>query len=49
MNGEKITRPTVSGLLEQEADASMTATPEFIEENDSDDTSTPGDVMPNPA
>jgi len=47
MKGESITRPSVSGLLDQEAKASSTPSA-TTDENDSDE-STSGDVVPSPA
>jgi len=49
MRGETISRPTVSGLLEQEAESGTAVTDASVEDNDSDDASASGDVVPTPA
>ena len=49
MRGETISRPTVSGLLEQEAESGTAVTDATVEDNDSDDASASGDVVPTPA
>jgi len=49
MKGGSISRPTVSGLLEEESKASKTESSPTAKEDDSDDASTSGDIIPNPA
>jgi cell division protease FtsH len=49
MLGEKITRTTVSGLLEKEAGTDESVETSQVEDNDSDDASASGDVVPTPA
>jgi cell division protease FtsH len=49
MRGETISRPTVSGLLEQEAESGTAVTDATVEDNDSDDASASDDVVPTPA
>ena len=49
MLGEKITRTSVSGLLEKEAGTDESVETSQVEDNDSDDASASGDVVPTPA
>ena len=49
MSGETISRPTVSGLLEQEAESGSAQDTTAVEDNDADDASASGDVVPTPA
>jgi len=49
MRGETISRPSVSGLLEQEANVGTQDSGEVKTEDKPDDASTSGDVMPSPA
>ena len=49
MRGETITRASVSGLLEQEAESGSSTESTSVEDSDSDDASASGDVLPNPA
>ena len=49
MKGESISRPTVSGLLDQEVESNSSSQTPSIEDSDSDDASASGDVIPSPA
>jgi cell division protease FtsH len=49
MKGETISRASVSGLLEQEAEGGSSTESTSVEDSDSDDASASGDVLPNPA